>query len=345
MYSINGKFLVRSMNGQIRVAVETIKELDKLVPDGFCEIVAPESDKSLDDLNHIPIKRIGKGNPYLWEQLTYCLYLKKNGFIGVNILNSHPILKPDIAYIHDTFFSAFPSVYTSRYGRLQKKFSLLMEKTAAKKAKKIITVSNFSKSEIMKFHNVSCNKIEVIYNGWQHMTRIIEDEEVFTKHPIIKKNKYIMAASGITPQKNFNWIIENAKYNKEYMYVIVGPREKSTQDDTNSYGNIYYTGRVSDGELKALMHYCLAFIHPAIYEGFGMTPLEAAGCGCKNLIVSNAACLPEIYGEHARYINPNEAEIEIDSILQTEDSAIAELLDKYSWKKSAELLYEVLNNL
>jgi glycosyltransferase involved in cell wall biosynthesis len=58
--------------------------------------------------------------------------------------------------------------------------------------------------------------------------------------------------------------------------------------------NIHFTGYLTDGEIKALMQNCRAFIHPAIYEGFGIPPLEAMSCGA-DLIISTATCLPEIY--------------------------------------------------
>ena len=61
MFTINGKFLTRNINGQIRVAIETIKALDQLVPRDYIEIVAPESEYTIEGLTNIPIKRIGRG--------------------------------------------------------------------------------------------------------------------------------------------------------------------------------------------------------------------------------------------------------------------------------------------
>lgn len=342
MYVINGKFLYRNINGQIRVAIETIKELDKIVPKNYVEIIAPESNYTIDGLKNIPIRRIGKGNAHVWEQTSYYLYLLRNKAVGINFLNSHPILKPDIAYMHDVFFHALPNVYISRYGKAQKKFNLLMNNSAAKKAKTIITVSEFSRMEIIKYCRISNKRIYVIYNGWQHMSRVNEDLNVFYKFPEIVKGNYLMAASGITPQKNFQWILKNAKFNENERYVIVGQREKSTQEDTNNLKNVFYIGRVSDGELKALMHHCKAFVHPAIYEGFGMTPIEAIACGCKQIILSNASCLPEIYGRHAHYIDLNNPTVRIEEIINQSIEDVNELLEKYSWKSAALQLYEVM---
>ena len=228
MFAINGKFLARDMNGQIRVAMETIKELDKIIPPNFAEIVAPESEYHIDGLKNIPVKRIGKGNRHIWEQTYYFLYLLTHRAKGINIFNSHPIFKPDIAYIHDLLPYALPNLYTTRYGKAQFKFNRRMIASAVKRAKQIIVVSEFTRNELMKYFNVDPAKIHVIYNGCQHMNSITEDEEIFNEFPEIHKGEYILAASGITPQKNFQWIIENAKYNPEITYVIVGSKEKST---------------------------------------------------------------------------------------------------------------------
>lgn len=343
MYTINGKFLSRHMNGQIRVAIETIKELDKIIKPGQLEIVAPKSEHSIDGLKNISIIRVGKGNPHIWEQTTFFWYLIKNRRVGINFLNTHPFLKPDISYIHDVLFSAYPNLYNTIYGRFQKVYTNMMIKTAVRRAKKIITVSYFSKEQILKYFSADRNKIHVIYNGWQHMNRIAEDENVFQKYPKIQKRKYLMAASGITPQKNFKWIVENAKLNKDEKYLIVGSKEKSTQDDIKNIDNLIFTDRVSDVELKTLMKNCKAFIHPAIYEGFGMTPLEAAGCGCKRLIVANASCLPEIYGDKVDYIDPLNPNIKMKDILVAhKEDNINKLLQKYSWEETAQKLYKLI---
>ena len=345
MYTINGKILSRNVNGQIRVAIETIKELDKIVPEGEFEIVAPFSKFSIEGLKNIRIIRFGMGNAHIWEQTYYVRYLIANKRVGINFLNSHPIVKPDICYIHDILFNAYPKLYCSFYGRLQKRWNLLMQKAAAQKAKRIITVSQFSKFEIEKYYpKIESNKISVIYNGWQHFDLIDFDDSVYNKVQSIRYRKFVMAASGLTPQKNFNWIIENAKCNPDYLYVIVGNRENSTQLDIENTNNIVFTGRLSDSEMKTLMRDCEAFIHPAIYEGFGLTPLEAIASGCRKIIVSNAACLPEIYGDCAIYIDPQNPEVALEGLLKSHHENPEILLKKYSWENAAKELLNILNS-
>lgn len=340
MYSINGKFLTRKMNGQIRVATEIIKELDKIIKPGFVEVVAPYSEYEISGLSNIVVKRVGGGNPHIWEQLTFPLYLIKNNNVGVNILNSHPIFKPDIAYIHDVLFKAYPDFYNNFYGLVQKHYVLLMALSAVKLGKEIITVSEFSKNEILKYYRVDSRKIKVIYNSWQHFNDIKLDESIFDNENI-ERNGYFLAASAQTPQKNFQWIIGNARCNKTSKYIIVGGKEGTTANTIDRMDNVMFIGRVSDGKLKALMRYANAFVHPAFYEGFGLTPMEAMASGCKNVIVANASCLPEIYGDSVFYIDPTNSNINIGDVISKKLDH-DEVLAKYSWEKSAMKLRDVL---
>lgn len=346
MFSINGKFLARSINGQIRVAKEIIYELDRIVQDNEIEIVAPYSEYDMPELEHIKIIRFGKGNLHLWEQTYFLFYLIKNKRVGINILNSHPIFKPDICYVHDVLYKAHPELIKGLYGKLALVWNRIMFYSAMKKAINIVTVSKFSKEEILRFYRVDSSKIRVIYNGWQHMKRIREDESIFLKYPQIEKGKYCLAVSGITPQKNFSWVLKNAEYNQDKLYVIVGQHEGSSTMDLSMCGqkNVLYTGKLSDEEMKALMKECWLFIHPAVYEGFGMTPLEAIAAGASQVIVSNCACLPEIYIDSVFYIEPHNPNIDLDLFLEKKIEKNQMILESYSWERAAEELLSVIHN-
>ena len=84
-----------------------------------------------------------------------------------------------------------------------------------------------------------------------------------------------------------------------------------------------------------------AFIHPAIYEGFGIPPLEALSSGA-NLIVSTATCLPEIYEDAAHYIDPYDYDVDLEKLLSEPVEPASKVLDKYNWAREAEKLYGIL---
>ena len=107
--------------------------------------------------------------------------------------------------------------------------------------------------------------------------------------------------------------------------------------------NIVFLGYVSDGEVKALMKNCAAFVFPSYYEGFGIPPLEALSTGAK-IIVSDSASLPEIYGDTAAYINPYNTDCSLLELSEKTVSkeAVERVLKKYTYRNAAERLYEIL---
>lgn len=105
--------------------------------------------------------------------------------------------------------------------------------------------------------------------------------------------------------------------------------------------NVIFAGFASDEQVKALIQNCKAFIYPAIFDGFGIPPLEALSQNAK-VICSNAACLPEIYGASVHYIDPYNTDVDLDEILSQPIGDSEQVLSRFSWKQSAEAFYEVL---
>ena len=152
----------------------------------------------------------------------------------------------------------------------------------------------------------------------------------------------------MTKRKNVKWVIEYAKKNPKDMFVLSG---KIPADDSydlsyaNSLDNVKYLGYISDEQIVALYKNCKAFIFPSIYEGFGMPPMEAMAVGAK-AIVSKASCLPEVYEDTVFYIDPFDTNINLDKLLREQPVSSAEkVLNKYSWKASAEGVYDVIGKV
>ena len=147
---------------------------------------------------------------------------------------------------------------------------------------------------------------------------------------------YYFAASSIMPQKNFKYIIEVAKRNKDDVFAIAGKKIGLTDLDgcDNIPNNVIFLGYVTDGEMKSLMSNCKAFIHPALYEGFAITPLEAISCGAK-VLVSNSSCLPEIYAGYAALIDPYDYDVDLNKVLDEYKYDGTALLQKFTWKNLA----------
>lgn len=131
------------------------------------------------------------------------------------------------------------------------------------------------------------------YNGWEHMAKVQPDESIFEKMPAVKKGEYFYALGSLAGHKNFKWIREVARRNPDKTFVVAGGKDlRAFGDDTEAKDthNVFYPGYVSDAENAALMKHCRLFLHPAVFEGFGIPPLEALALGA--LIALGQSQLP-----------------------------------------------------
>lgn len=210
------------------------------------------------------------------------------------------------------------------------------------RAKKIITVSEFSKREIIKYYNAPEDKIVVIPNAWQHYERIGFDEKTLNKYGL-EKEQYFFAMGSMEPNKNFKWIAEQARKMPNQIFAIAGSINEKVFSDGLGFecpNNMKLLGFVSDQEAKTLMRDCMAFLFPSIYEGFGIPPLESISAGARQVIVSDTEVMHEIFGNSVSYIDPNVYELDINSLKPIE----TDILSKYSWSMSSKIIFKVISN-
>lgn len=344
-YAFNGRFLTKKMTGQERFASEIIAHLDKICKKGeFC-VVTSELVKDLPRWENIEIIQTGRLKREAWEQFCLGPYLRKHHLKSVNLTTTFPLFHADVVCLHDAMiFEIGRMCMGSIYGFLGLFWKRFLFWTAKHTASKIITVSEYSKCKLNSILNIPKEKISVVYNAWQHFETVVPDERIYERlPPEVHKGDFFFSLSSLTPQKNFIWILEVAKRNPQMMFVVTGKAEGFTTLGMNALKspNIVFTGYLTDGEIKALMQHCKAFIHPALYEGFGIPPLEALSCGAE-IIVSTATCLPEIYGNAAHYIDPCNYDVDINALLEQSVDPKETVLEKYDWNKEAEKLLNIL---
>lgn len=340
----DGQVYAQRLTGQYRYADEILMELDKIISKGEYEIIVPSYVDINGKFKNITVVQYGDVKGIMWTQISLLGYLLKNHAVSVGFCNTTPLLRPGIAVVHDIGYKVLRSHYKNIYGRLSSLWHRLNYWRIAKSKWPIITVSNFSKKQISEVYKVQPERITVIENGWQHYNRICEDDSIFEKVPTIKKGDYYFSLGSLEERKNFKWVVEVAKRNKESYFVVAGNKVKNAKNkpEFDKISNLIFLGYVSDENAKSLMRNCKAFLFPSTFEGFGIPPLEALSLGTK-VICAKAASLPEICEDAVEYVNPYEYDVSLKSLIKFDHRKYyKDVLEKYSWRMSAQKLYRKL---
>ena len=349
---INGRFFSQRITGVQRFALEIVRELDKIVSDKNYELYIPKHCNVSLKLKNIKVKESNSiFNGILWDIFSYSSYVKREKGLSVNLCNGINLNKPSIVCIHDVTYKANPDFFSRT---LKYKLKMLWNRFSywfnTKHADFIITVSKFSKKEIMKYYHINQDRIFVINNAWQHVNRINDDKiNLSSSYPFLSSGTYFFSMSTLEVNKNFRWVLNAAKNNPEYVFVIAGGgrlNEAANAIGFSNFVNVHFLGYITDEEAKSLIKNCKAFIFPSLYEGFGLPPIEAMGVGCKNIILSDIEVMHEIFGDSVSYIDPKKFDYKFQKQdFENHTNSYHEILDKYSWAKSAAELYALINRL
>ena len=248
---------------------------------------------------------------------------------------------------------------------IQKLYAGLLYKNAARKASVIFTVSEFSKSELIKYTNASAQKIKVVYCGVN--TEIFNPQASSEGLKMNLPEKYILYVGNVKPHKNLITLLKayNAlsdEIKSAYKLVIIGKETgfintdaSLTQyiEENNLHKNIVFTGYVEDKAIPVIYKQAELFVFPSLYEGFGLPVLEALAVHTP-VISSNAASLPEVGGDAVEYFDPldfNTLAVKITELLES-PARRQELIanadtqaSKYTWQKSISKHVDALKNI
>lgn len=335
---ISGKFLCQTLTGIQRLATEILIRLDELVKNDDYQIMIPQDTDMLINLKNIKKIVLGK-NSSLWEIKYPNRYAHKYKMIYVNFTGmDFQIFRNSIICIHDIRpLLKTDGIYFDRLKvRIVFKICFILNVMFSKK---IVTDSEFSKKSIERYIKCKADHIKVIGGGWEHIKVIKKDMRIFEKYPEIQCREFYFTLGSALKHKNIEWIKRVAGFNKNYLFVVGGAGYSVKKEE-----NIYYVGRLSDGEIKAFYEKCKAFLFPSLFEGFGIPPLEALACGTP-IVLSTKTCLPEIFGNSAHYINPYIYNVDIEKIVHERVENASNVLNKYTWEKAALQWFEIIEEL
>jgi glycosyltransferase involved in cell wall biosynthesis len=257
--------------------------------------------------------------------------------------------RKQIVMVHDASFLVNPASFSFAF-RIWYRFAITI---LGKIARHIITVSYFSKSELIKHAGFKREKISVVYNAADHILKYGEPDEQF-KQKILALRPYCLAVSSLSLNKNFKGLSEAiGKIDFRNYHMLVAGGVISTLKYSASDDGVKYLGYVTNEELKYLYANASLFIFPSFYEGFGIPPLEAMISGCP-VLSSNTSAMPEILGDAAAYCDPsdsNDIAFQINDLINN-GQLLHTLRDKgfeqacrYNWKASALDFFSVIKSV
>ncbi|MFA6271542.1 MAG: glycosyltransferase family 1 protein [Patescibacteria group bacterium] len=330
---------------------------------------------------------------FLWTQLrlSWEMFYRKPDVLFVPA-HTIPFLHPKntVTTLHDVGFERFHRLYSKnsigyktsfskwvinilvrtftlgRYGSNEYDYHRFSARFALKHAKTILTVSNFTKSEILElFGRKYSDKIAVTllaYDNSRLQTEFSSQEidQILKKYHIQKS--FILYIGRLEEKKNISGLIEafnilKKKYNYEGQLVLIGKpgyRFESAQEKITEYGLENYViqpGWITEEERIILLKSAEVFVFPSFYEGFGIPPLEAMSVGTP-VVASNSASIPEVVGDAALLVDPNSPAAiakSVSSVINNEDYIRDNLIKngyirvkQFSWGKTAS---ETLSNI
>ena len=351
----------RNKHGMDYVVLQEIKELQKLdTKNEYFVFVAPGVDRCLKDTKNVHIIVIGESFYPVWEQITLPRAAKK---YKLDILhctsNTAPIFCdiPLVLTLHDIIFlEPRDKNNKSLYQNMGWLYRRKVVPKILDKCRRIITVSNFEKQNIINKLNIPEKRMAMIYNGYNEWFTTFRDvADIYKSY--IDKPGYFFFLGNTDPKKNTErTLIAYSKYlekssvkrkllmadlDKEYLNGII---ERNHIENIRE--QIVMPGYIVNSDLPYIYNRAFAFLYTSLRESFGIPLLEAMACGTP-VITSNTSSMPEIAGNDAILINPESSDEIAEKMLQLENNELYYNAQKeiglkraelFSWKKTAEQL-------
>jgi glycosyltransferase involved in cell wall biosynthesis len=300
-----------SMHGIARYVYELLNCLRNVGSESDRFFILINKDSPLERMTwprHMELVRV-KGSWFSLKQQWEIPRLLKD--ISIDLLHAPSFMAPlaspcrMIMTIHDLNHMVLPQFYTPFHQFYYQTFV----RSCMKRSDFILTVSNFSKDEIIGNLDISPEKVLVTYNGVSEKYQPVTDPDLlaYVRDIYELPEKFIFCLSNNKPHKNVHQLVRAFCFsNVEIPLVLACPVDKNLIRIAENYGKkhlLYFSKFIEEEHLPSVYSLTYLFVYPSTYEGFGLPPLEALSCGAP-VVVAKSSSLPEVVGEAAIFTNP-----------------------------------------
>lgn len=348
------------------VALELIKELQQAdTSHEYIVFVKKDSDYCVPPSSNLKVKELAVWPYPIWEQVAFPLVARGMGLDVLHSTCNTSTLFPHIPLVltlHDIIYLEKIEMTGTMYQNFGNIYRRYVVPAVAKKAKAIITVSEFEKRVMMDRLDIPDHKIQVIYNavGKQFNNRYADDRIESFRLSKALPNSFILFLGNTAPKKNTkNTISAYTEYAGKVdsplpLVVLDYPRDLllgylRELGEERLIDNFVFPGYIRAEEMPLIYNAASLFLYPSIRESFGLPILEAMACGVP-VVTSDTSAMPEVAGGAAWLVNPLDTADIADAItcLLGNREKRMDLIEKglkraayFNWKNAAEKLISV----
>lgn len=325
--------------------------------------VKPGEDHCLDSTKKMYVLELHCPTYLLWEQWALPVAVKKHKIELLHCTsNTAPLYcgVPLLLTLHDVIFmdnrNCNSSSLYQKFGNMYRRFIV---PRVAPKCKKIITVSNYEKNNIVNTIHIHEEKVIVLHNGYDEIYKPLSDvQDIHKKY--IEKPGYFLILGNTDGRKNivrmliaYSQYLTRSNHKRSLLITSLGNDYIDGMIKHNNIGNIReyisLTGYVPIEDLPYLYNSAFAFLFVSLKEGFGIPILESMACGTP-VITSNTTSMPEVAGENALLVNPKNCEEITNMMLKLENEDIFYIQQReyglrqvisFSWEETTKKLLNI----
>jgi glycosyltransferase involved in cell wall biosynthesis len=352
---INGKFLLGGSTGVHRVAGELTLQLLAMTRDNSelasritFELLIPHGARAGARALGAPYRVVGPFDGRTWEQVT--LPITARGALILSLCNVGVMAATNsVTMIHDAQVHITPGSYARSF----RAWYRFQQGVIGRRHRRILTVSDYSRRQLIHYGVAPAGAIRVIHNGIDHIGKAPPELAILDRLGL-QPGRFVVALANTQVHKNIAMLLRAFADPAlcDMTLVLFGAQ---SADDFRAAGhtvpgNARFVGKVSDGQLAALYGAARCMVFPSSTEGFGLPPLEAMKSGCPALVAS-AGALPEVCGDAALYADPARPDHWVQAIVRLgEDHTLRQMLiaaghkraARFTWRAAAERLVEEL---